>query len=535
MAVTYGFFNSNNGDRKYTAAQMSSLFDGLITDGVYLSIGDALEVSQLPTPALSVRVGTGRAWFNHTWTVNDSILTLNLQTADIVYPRIDTVVVEVNSADSVRANSIKVIKGTPAETPVGPTMTHTDTLNQYPLADVYVDANATTILDEDITIRIGSEDCPFVSGVLSSFDVDSLMNEWRSYFSNTFLVNLATYFNGTFIPDRDGEFDALVAAWNINFNLLVSQKGTEFDNLVLDWTEDFEGLISDLQDEFDDWLSTRLYRDVLTETRTYYVRKDGSNSNTGLEDTSGGAWLTVQYAVDFVTRNLDLRHYNVTILVTAVDETTKYDPVVLAPYVTSGGVVTIKGGPIGGSVKPMITPNTGGPGDSSTINAISGTDAGTWVLEDLKVGEGANAILSAGRTRIYVRNLRYYSASTSNAHLRASEGGVIYVQSVQKIHVSGSYHLLAEKGGQIIYQNGSSIVFGGPPEDPPVQGYVTFAYAQLGGLITIPGTTISLTGITVTGRRYSAIGNATIYTNSGGANFFPGTVAGQESYGGIYF
>lgn len=40
MAVTYGFFNSVNGDRKYNADQMSSYFDGLVTDGVYEKIGD---------------------------------------------------------------------------------------------------------------------------------------------------------------------------------------------------------------------------------------------------------------------------------------------------------------------------------------------------------------------------------------------------------------------------------------------------------------------------------------------------------------
>lgn len=39
MAFTYGFFNSLNGDRKYTAEQLSSIFDGLITDGVFDSIG----------------------------------------------------------------------------------------------------------------------------------------------------------------------------------------------------------------------------------------------------------------------------------------------------------------------------------------------------------------------------------------------------------------------------------------------------------------------------------------------------------------
>ena len=42
MSVTYGFYNSIKGDRKYNALEMSSIFDGIIVDGVYMSIGDAL-------------------------------------------------------------------------------------------------------------------------------------------------------------------------------------------------------------------------------------------------------------------------------------------------------------------------------------------------------------------------------------------------------------------------------------------------------------------------------------------------------------
>ena len=34
MAFTCGFFNSENGDRKYNAEQMSAIFDGIIADGV---------------------------------------------------------------------------------------------------------------------------------------------------------------------------------------------------------------------------------------------------------------------------------------------------------------------------------------------------------------------------------------------------------------------------------------------------------------------------------------------------------------------
>lgn len=53
-------------------------------------------------------------------------------------------------------------------------------------------------------------------------------------------------------------------------------------------------------------------RDLLTANRTYYVRTDGSDSNTGLTNSSGGAFLTWEYAIS-VLKTLDLAGYTVTI------------------------------------------------------------------------------------------------------------------------------------------------------------------------------------------------------------------------------
>ena len=80
MSVTFGFYNALNHDRKYDAIQVSSIFDGIINDGIYESIGTAMIVKA--TSYMVINIGIGRAWFNHTWTYNDSILPLTVQPSE---------------------------------------------------------------------------------------------------------------------------------------------------------------------------------------------------------------------------------------------------------------------------------------------------------------------------------------------------------------------------------------------------------------------------------------------------------------------
>ena len=211
MSVTYGFYNSKDGDRKYNAIQMSSIFDGVIRDGVLQHVGTALIVKE--SEDMIVNVGIGRAWFNHTWTLNDALLPITVPQSEVLLNRYDAVVLEVDSRESVRANTIKIVKGTPASTPAKPTMIKTNDRWQYPLAYIYVRAGVTSIRQSNITNCVGTSECPFVTAPLEKMDIDALIakweDQWNEFYGNetksadNLLQSFTEEFNNWFIQIKD--------------------------------------------------------------------------------------------------------------------------------------------------------------------------------------------------------------------------------------------------------------------------------------------------------------------------------------------
>lgn len=197
MSFASGFFNSVDHDRLYDATDISRLFDGLIRDGIFASIGDCLVVKQ--SNQMNVTVGTGRAWFNHTWSYNDALYPVTIPPSEILMDRIDAVVLEINSVESVRANSIKLIKGTPSSTPAKPSLTNTKEVHQYPLAYVTVGKEVTSIRQADIENCVGTSACPFVTGILEVISIEQLIPQWKDIL-NRFVeentANFNTWMNG---------------------------------------------------------------------------------------------------------------------------------------------------------------------------------------------------------------------------------------------------------------------------------------------------------------------------------------------------
>ena len=257
-------------------------------------------------------------------------------------------------------------------------------------------------------------------------------------------------------------------------------------------------------------------REVLTAARTYYVRTDGSDSNNGLANTSGGAFLTIQKAINIVSA-LDIGTYTVTIQVGAGTYTAGVS--VTAPWVGSGTVEIV--------------------GDTTTpTNCVISTTS-------------AHCVTVSNAARISIKGFRLQT-TTAGSCINASSYGSVTLTGNMNFHTCANFHLLAY-GGTITSVGGNSYTITGNAaahlysagtgsklevisNTVTLTGTLTFsvAFAQAEALSTILSYYSTFSGGTVTGTRYAAITNSIINTGGGGASHYPGSVGGTTGSGGIY-
>lgn len=194
MAITYGFFNSLNGDRTYDADQMSEYFDGLVSNGVYESVGGGLQVLAV-SEGMAVNVSTGRALINCKWLNNSAVLTLDITAAHAILNRWTAVIVRLDIVN--RLMTITTKDGTPATDPVKPPMQSDASMIEMCLAYVYVAADSGSISQADITDMRGTNLCGWVTGLIEQVDTATLFLQWQTAFNN-YYQQMTSAFNDWF-------------------------------------------------------------------------------------------------------------------------------------------------------------------------------------------------------------------------------------------------------------------------------------------------------------------------------------------------
>ncbi len=176
MTITYGFFNSINGDRKYNAAQIGRYLQYIVGSGVFPYVSTSLQV--LANDGMTVEVQAGRAMLDHHYLDNDAPITLTL-TAGGTQDRVDAIIMYVDMTE--RACGITIKEGTPAASPVPPAMTRTDVRKEYMLAKVRVAKLSSSITQSSITdTRPDSTVCGWVAGLINQVDTSTLFLQWQT-------------------------------------------------------------------------------------------------------------------------------------------------------------------------------------------------------------------------------------------------------------------------------------------------------------------------------------------------------------------
>lgn len=183
MALKYGFYDSVDGDRTYSARDFTAIFNNLITDGVLPRTGNRNQFGATPASSgLGVTIDSGWAWFDSTYTFLTAPQTYALDAADAVLYRWDAVVIQTDNEN--RTNEIIVVKGTPAteNSAVKPTLT----ANQHPLCYVKVTPGLTSVAQSNIENRVGFSDCPWITGIVGSADLTQVFAQWQYDFDEWF-------------------------------------------------------------------------------------------------------------------------------------------------------------------------------------------------------------------------------------------------------------------------------------------------------------------------------------------------------------
>ena len=301
MSVSSGFFNSLNGDRKYNAAQMSAIFDGLIIDGVFASIGTAFAVKA--AGGLTVNVGVGKAWFDRTWTVNDSILPMTAPEAEVLLDRIDAVVLEVNGMESVRENTIKFVKGNPSSAPSRPTLTNEGNVHQYPLCYIYRKYGTAVINQADITPMVGTESTPFVTGILQTISLDELLGKWQDELDR--FTDARSQEVDDWIAQEESDF----TAWFNKMKADLQQEQNVLDQWIASEQADFLAWYNQMKDQLSGDVAGNLQLEIDKEEvkRILLVgfedgTKEFSDDGTVITSTaSDGRTLTKTFSDGFLT------------------------------------------------------------------------------------------------------------------------------------------------------------------------------------------------------------------------------------------
>ena len=178
MAFSCGFFNSKGLDRTYTAENFTEYLSSIICNGILDTYGQMFRLTAASS-GLKVTLGTGKAWIDGHYFVNDSRYTIDLsEYMDESLPRYVAISIVLDTAESVRNVTLEIFPGTPAENPGLPTFPSSDTQKRLFMYAVRLNPDATELSERDwYDYREDKNVCGYCKCILGKCKVTELMSQ----------------------------------------------------------------------------------------------------------------------------------------------------------------------------------------------------------------------------------------------------------------------------------------------------------------------------------------------------------------------
>ena len=195
FTVNSGFFDAVDYDRTYSADDMTRPYRRVVSDGVFATqYGDPSTDLQVKSAGgMKITVSKGEAICGQKWFENPAALAITVPANTTLYRRIDSVIMQVDKTEAVRAGRIVYRTGTAAQSPTAPALSTNPLVVEYRLANISVAANATVIRASNITDMRGSADCPWVTGVITQVDTSTLFAQYQAAYSDFFAETTAEF------------------------------------------------------------------------------------------------------------------------------------------------------------------------------------------------------------------------------------------------------------------------------------------------------------------------------------------------------
>lgn len=170
-------FQDIGGDRLYSDADFAYFFQNLFTNGVFINVGDALQVTALPTPAMKVNVGSGAGNINGRQFMNTATLALDVPVASTTQDRTDSVVMQLDIAN--RQIQLVYKQGVV-------TVVQNELIYEIQLAQIAVAKNSSTITAANITDMRANDTLGGYASPFEKVDVSGLEAQYQGMLETLF-------------------------------------------------------------------------------------------------------------------------------------------------------------------------------------------------------------------------------------------------------------------------------------------------------------------------------------------------------------